>query len=144
LRIVELSFLVVVIGQVQHNCSGLEDAKIAIFEGRDATIRIDVEEPLLLRDVNARLWLEQLSKDVVNSYLLSVLGDVDLLNLVLQAKFLKHDGWLESIGSSEGVVAIGCSVLSWRKALIVRKEMEILTSDYGKEDCPASCPTVIS
>lgn len=83
--------LVVQVGQIQHDGAGLEDAQIPILERRDASVGVDVEEPLLL---------------------LLVGRDVDGARLVRQAELLEHDGRLEPVGRAERVVG---QLVVWRR-----------------------------
>lgn len=73
---------IVVVSEIQHDGTRLEDTETAILQGGDATVRVDGKVPLLL---------------------LGILGNVDGLYLILKTEFLKYDGWFVTIGCAEGI-----------------------------------------
>lgn len=91
-RVVELALLVVVVGQIEHDGASFKDTHVAIFEGRDAPVGIDGEEPV---------------------FLLGVFGDIDRFLLVVEAELLQDDVWLQAIGRAESVVG---EIVEWRIA----------------------------
>jgi hypothetical protein len=83
MRIGELVVGIVVVSKVEHDSASLKDTKTAIFQSRNSAIGVDGKEPVLL---------------------LSVLGDIDGLYFILEAKLLKNNSWFEAVRSAKCVI----------------------------------------
>jgi hypothetical protein len=96
LRERELVILVIAINEVLQHSTTLKDTNLlaveCISESRDATVGVDLEEPL---------------------FLLLIFGHLDGVHLVLEVELLEQNGGLDAIGSVGGVEGdVGLDLLS--------------------------------